>query len=100
MDSPICRQLWEVATGLTAGAGLGLLYELLRPMLECRRRIWRHAAQLGYLLLSFAWIFLAGQLGGRGGAPLYLLICAGGWLLIHYIFSAVRRGKKAKDLPN
>ena len=96
MGSPIRRQLWEVATGLTAGVGLGLLYELLRPLLGCRRRVLRLAAQFGYLLFSFAWIFLAGQLGGRGGEPLYLLICAAGWLLIHFLFGAARRGRAGK----
>lgn len=91
MGSSIRRQLWETASGLIAGGGLGLLFELLRPLFDSRRLLLRLGAELFYLPAAFVWIFLAGQLGGRGPTPLYLFVCAAGWLAIHALSALLRR---------
>ena len=82
MELPVLLQFQELLWALALGAGLGLLYDLLRPLRHGR---WRTAlTDALYVLLMLSALMLFALYAGRGRLRLFALAgmgCAGGlWL--------------------
>jgi len=79
MEVSVFEQLRELLTGLVAGGGLGLLFDVLQPL---RRLTGSGLAFLWdalFLFLSGGWIFILGQGSGAGMRLFFLLASAGGF---------------------
>lgn len=94
MELPVLLQLQELLWALALGAGLGLLYDLLRPL---RHGQWRTAlTDALYALLLLIALMLFALYAGRGRLRLFALAamgCTGGlWLwLVSPLFRCLER---------
>lgn len=110
MGTTIRQQLYEIAAGLLAGVGVGIVYELFAPLYRCRSRALHYILDFVFSLFASAWIFYAGQVSGRGAGILFLFLCAVGWafcrglfrspLLTHEIKKPGNKRRKFSDHAN
>ena len=73
----------ELLLLLYAGAGVGVLYDLLSPARRWGPKGMSWAADFIWCLLSAALCFLALVMGGQGGVRFYTLLGAAGGALIY-----------------
>lgn len=95
MELPVVLQLRELRLALAFGAGLGLLYELLRPF----RRGPRSAAlaDLLFCLLLLAGLLLFALYAGRGRLRLFVpaAMALSGGLWLRFVTPVSRRMQNA-----
>ncbi len=97
MELPVLLQLRELLLALALGTGLGLLYDLLRPLRHGR---WKTAfTDALYTLLLFTALMLFALYAGRGRLRLFALAamgCSGGlWLwLVSPLFRRIEAARR------
>ena len=95
MELPVALQLRELELSLALGAGLGLVYDLLRPLR--RGRIFTALWDGLWCLLTLVCLLLFALYAGRGRLRLFALagMAASGGLWLGLISPRIRRLQRA-----